>query len=86
MLSVSERRISESCCAATTFKRFERRPDADRPYYCTTDLFGFAPVEGCEVVAALVVRRFPVSTAGGGWVTLMTRLRIIVDIFVRGES
>ena len=85
MLSVSERRISESCCAATTFKRFERRPDADRPYYCTTDLFGFAPVEGCEVVAALVVRRFPVSTAGGLGHT-HDKLRIIVDIFVRGES
>jgi hypothetical protein len=29
-LGVSGRRISESCCATTTFWRFEERPDADR--------------------------------------------------------
>ena len=29
-LGASGRRISESCCATTTFWRFEERPDADR--------------------------------------------------------
>jgi hypothetical protein len=29
-LGASRRRISESCCATTTFERFEERPDADR--------------------------------------------------------
>ena len=29
-ISASGRRISESCCARTTFARFQDRPDADR--------------------------------------------------------
>ena len=29
-LKTSGRRISESCCVAITFERFEERPDADR--------------------------------------------------------
>src|ERR1700730_15784811 len=43
------RRISESCCATTTSGDSRSAP---MPTECSADLFGFAPVEGREVVAA----------------------------------
>src|SRR3984893_5340020 len=45
----SGRRISENRCVAAISRRIAERP---MPTECIPDLFGFAPVEGREVVAA----------------------------------
>jgi hypothetical protein len=48
-INASGRRISESSFARRTFRRFEGAPMTTD---CSTNLFGFTEVEGCEVVAA----------------------------------
>src|SRR4249920_2831621 len=48
-MSAPRLRISESCCAATTFRRFEEAP---MPTECSAERFDFGTVEGRAVDAA----------------------------------
>src|SRR5436190_4711212 len=48
-MSAPRLRISESCCAATTFRRFEEAP---MPTECSAEAFDFGTVDGRSVEAA----------------------------------
>src|SRR5207344_2453825 len=48
-MSAPRLRISESCCAATTLRRFEEAP---MPTECSAEAFDFGTVEGRSVEAA----------------------------------